>query len=117
MAKGKQAFTDRRDIAENVAFWARRANGARRTVEVVVYRVWNAYGGSEEGGWWRDVGEVVAVKRCRPARIAHVAEQLLSVHGFDADYPRTSSCGSDEIEVRVERCGRRSFGTSVGHYE
>ena len=98
--RGVQGFTDRADIAENVAFWARRANGARRTVEVVVY-----------------CGEVVAVKRCRPARVRHVAEQLLLVHGFDADYPRTSSCGSDETEVRVEREGRRSFGTCVGHYE
>ena len=117
MAKGIQAFTDRARIAFNVGAASRRYDRARETVEVGVYSVWYQYGGPEEGGWGGDCGQLLASRRCRPARVEHVTRKLLEVYGFDADYPRTSVLGGDEIGVHVSKPGRRYYRQRLGHYE
>lgn len=116
-----------------------QANGSY----VSIYRTWQAYGGPEEGGWWKTywklegsvyfpsqeqaeayLDEVHAlVARMQQQENDEARSAFLMNHRDDVDYEDDfcggESCGPDEITVHIEQEQGSMDNTDepIGHYE
>ena len=74
-----------------------------------LYRLTRAYGGPEEGGWWYDVGELLAVRSS--TRTTHT-----DANGFhtDADGVYVECLGPDDATIDWARRLAEKHGVELG---
>lgn len=70
----------------------------RRLYYVACVRVERCYGGSEEGGWWYDIYEVLEQHRVQSCRVEYMKDKLMKKHGPSPRPDRFSVLGTYDIE-------------------
>jgi hypothetical protein len=89
---------------------------------VNAYDVNQAYGGSEEGGWWYTVGSILASIPClTDADVEDALQRLDTIYRPDYQGPRHRDLGSvlceGVLQLRVEDHAGRDYPTERPHYE
>jgi hypothetical protein len=87
---------------------------------VNVYSVTRRYGGPEEGGWYYDVGEVLAsVPVTTDEDEASERRRLLVLFGpdYEDERSRFSVLGGANLEIYIEEHVGRDFPATTPHYE
>ena len=87
---------------------------------VNAYTVTQGYGGPEEGGWWFDVGEVLASVPVDSQAEAEVVKARLLERFADqaTDRPRSSAAGDGiDLEVYFQEQVGRDYPDVRPHYE
>jgi hypothetical protein len=108
------------DIVVPQGHWRDATVPVEMVVYVNAYEVTRAYGGSEEGGWWYDVGEplasvplkVVAIDLLRASSLAEVSKETDRLEKLFATKRRDI-----KIRVRIESRMAKSFPEHMPQYE
>ena len=85
---------------------------------VNVYLTDRAYGGSEEGGWWYDCGQIVRSVECETKQEANQkAEEMREEYSNEGRPEIDSVLSEGRYDVRVEDRPGKDYPSQRPHYE
>jgi hypothetical protein len=84
---------------------------------VTVYSAGQGYGGSEEGGWWFDTGEVVQMTAVNSREGAEALRDALASTEFPQTGKRSSVLGGEDYDIAINIRPGTSFPEFKPRYE
>jgi len=87
-------------------------------VFVSAYHTERVYGGSEEGGWWYDSGELLECVDCHEREVKAVKARLEEKYAeYKSDVPLSSVLSDGTLSIDVGDFPGTSYPCAIPHYE